>query len=89
MVAAAGLLEKRAATSSSASASRLLIISNRLPITISRSEGDHEWKMSMSSGGLVSALSGLKKNTTFTWIGWPGRRPDVDENHNAVATRQG
>jgi trehalose-6-phosphate synthase len=26
----------------------------------------------MSSGGLVSALSGLKKMMSFTWIGWPG-----------------
>ncbi len=26
----------------------------------------------MSSGGLVSALSGLKKEMAFTWIGWPG-----------------
>ncbi|TFK75092.1 alpha,alpha-trehalose-phosphate synthase TPS1 subunit [Pluteus cervinus] len=26
----------------------------------------------MSSGGLVSALSGFKKSLSFTWIGWPG-----------------
>ncbi|KAL7417205.1 trehalose 6-p synthase [Mrakia frigida] len=26
----------------------------------------------MSSGGLVSALSGCKKTMSFTWIGWPG-----------------
>ncbi|KAL1660754.1 glycosyltransferase family 20 protein [Schizophyllum commune] len=26
----------------------------------------------MSSGGLVSALSGFKKSFNFTWIGWPG-----------------
>ncbi|KAJ1928883.1 Trehalose-6-P synthase/phosphatase complex synthase subunit [Tieghemiomyces parasiticus] len=26
----------------------------------------------MSSGGLVSALDGLAKQMTFTWIGWPG-----------------
>ncbi|KLO17163.1 TPS1 protein, partial [Schizopora paradoxa] len=39
----------------------------------------------MSSGGLVSALSGCKKSMTFTWIGWPGfyipvkDRPIVDK----------
>lgn len=39
----------------------------------------------MSSGGLVSALSGTKKSMTFTWIGWPGfyipskDRPIVDK----------
>lgn len=27
----------------------------------------------MSSGGLVSALSGCKKTMKFTWIGWPGK----------------
>lgn len=27
----------------------------------------------MSSGGLVSALSGCKKKMSFTWIGWPGK----------------
>lgn len=27
----------------------------------------------MSSGGLVSALSGCKKTMSFTWIGWPGK----------------
>lgn len=26
----------------------------------------------MSSGGLVSGLSGLSKSTTFHWFGWPG-----------------
>jgi len=39
----------------------------------------------MSSGGLVSALSGTKKSMSFTWIGWPGfyipekDRPIVDK----------
>ncbi|MCJ1308712.1 Trehalose-6-P synthase/phosphatase complex synthase subunit [Agyrium rufum] len=50
---------------------RLLLISNRLPITIKRSdEGTYDF--SMSSGGLVSGLSGLSKSTTFQWYGWPG-----------------
>lgn len=26
----------------------------------------------MSSGGLVTGLSGLSKTTTFQWYGWPG-----------------
>ena len=51
--------------------SRLLLISNRLPITIKRSE-DGGYDFSMSSGGLVSGLSGLSKSTTFQWYGWPG-----------------
>lgn len=50
---------------------RLLLVSNRLPITIKRSE-DGSYAFSMSSGGLVSGLSGLSKTTTFQWYGWPG-----------------
>ncbi|MCJ1362251.1 Trehalose-6-P synthase/phosphatase complex synthase subunit [Acarospora aff. strigata] len=51
--------------------SRLLLVSNRLPITIKRSE-DGSYDFSMSSGGLVSGLSGLSKTTQFQWYGWPG-----------------
>ncbi|GAB7346673.1 hypothetical protein MBLNU459_g1798t2 [Dothideomycetes sp. NU459] len=50
---------------------RLLLVSNRLPITIKRSE-DGTYDFSMSSGGLVSGLSGLAKTTKFQWYGWPG-----------------
>ncbi|KAK2784620.1 Trehalose-6-P synthase/phosphatase complex synthase subunit [Emmonsiellopsis sp. PD_33] len=56
---------------------RLLLVSNRLPITIKRSD-DGNYEFSMSSGGLVSGLSGLSKSTTFQWYGWPGL--EVPEN---------
>lgn len=55
----------------SAAPARLLMVSNRLPITIKRSE-DGQYSFSMSSGGLVTALSGLSKSTKFSWYGWPG-----------------
>lgn len=49
----------------------LIVVSNRLPITITKdASGNYHFKM--SSGGLVSALSGFKKSLNFTWIGWPG-----------------
>jgi trehalose 6-phosphate synthase len=48
----------------------------------------------MSSGGLVSGLSGLSKSTTFQWYGWPGLEVPEEEiatltsrlkkEHNAV-----
>ncbi|KAL1894098.1 Trehalose-6-P synthase/phosphatase complex synthase subunit [Ceratocystis pirilliformis] len=50
---------------------RLLLLSNRLPITIKKSE-DGGYSFSMSSGGLVTGLSGLSKTTSFQWYGWPG-----------------
>jgi trehalose 6-phosphate synthase len=32
----------------------------------------------MSSGGLVTGISGLAKTTTFQWYGWPGL--EIPEN---------
>ncbi|KZF21875.1 glycosyltransferase family 20 protein [Xylona heveae TC161] len=61
--------------------SRLLLVSNRLPITIKRSD-DGSYDFSMSSGGLVSGLSGLSKATTFQWYGWPGLEVPVDEEQH-------
>lgn len=64
--------------STEGSGGRLLLISNRLPITIKRSD-DGSYAFSMSSGGLVTGLSGLSKTTTFQWYGWPGLEvPDAD-----------
>ncbi|KAJ6577150.1 glycosyltransferase family 20 protein [Mycena capillaripes] len=62
----------------------LIVVSNRLPITITK-DAAGEYHFKMSSGGLVSALSGFKKSLNFTWIGWPGffipvkDRPHVDK----------
>lgn len=82
-----------AASSSSAPASEqdggkqqhLIVVSNRLPVTIkadSKAEGGYTF--SLSSGGLVSALSGAKKTMNFTWIGWPGLSvPPQDEAYIA------
>lgn len=58
-------------SSSSQEGQRLIVVSNRLPVTIKKGD-DGQWSFSMSSGGLVSALSGCKKQMDFTWIGWPG-----------------
>lgn len=48
----------------------LIIVSNRLPLSVKRVDG--EFKSSLSSGGLVTSLSGLTKSTEFRWFGWPG-----------------
>ncbi|PVU88595.1 hypothetical protein BB561_005766 [Smittium simulii] len=50
---------------------RLIVVSNRLPVTITQNGAS--WDISLSSGGLVTALSGLKKEYPFTWVGWPGQ----------------
>lgn len=71
----------------------LLIVSNRLPLSVKRVEGTYQ--STVSSGGLVTSLSGLTKSTEFRWLGWPGlevRDPEdqkkVNESlaeHRAVA----
>lgn len=48
----------------------LLIVSNRLPLSVKRLNDSFEY--SPSSGGLVTSLSGLTKSTSFRWFGWPG-----------------
>lgn len=53
------------------SSKRLIVVSNRLPITVSQ-DPEGKWVFKESSGGLVSALSGLKKEMGFIWVGWPG-----------------
>ncbi|KAH8922502.1 glycosyltransferase family 20 protein [Atractiella rhizophila] len=62
---------------------RLIVIANRLPITITRKDPngstiDEKYEFKMSSGGLVSALAGCKKHVEFTWFGWPGL--EIPEN---------
>lgn len=50
-------------------------------MTISKDDNG-EYHFKMSSGGLVSALSGCKKTMSFTWIGWPGKHiPEADRDH--------
>ena len=49
---------------------RLIIVSNRLPLSVKRQDGT--FKSSLSSGDLVTSLSGLTKSTSFNWFGWPG-----------------
>lgn len=48
----------------------LIIVSNRLPVSVKKVDGTY--RSSLSSGGLVTSLSGLTKSTSFRWFGWPG-----------------
>lgn len=57
----------------------IIVVSNRLPVTITKNSETGEYEYSMSSGGLVTALQGLKKTSTFQWYGWPGLEIPDDE----------
>lgn len=50
---------------------RLLVVSNRLPVTFTRDE-NRNWKGVPGSGGLVTALLPVLRRSGGIWIGWPG-----------------
>ena len=50
---------------------RLVIVSNRLPISAVR-DVDGSLSLQPSSGGLVTALSPALETRGGTWVGWPG-----------------
>ena len=65
----------------------LLVVSNRLPIVLSRD--DHgTWSARAGSGGLVTALVPVLRSRGGVWIGWPGTDSDDPEVERA-ATRAG
>jgi trehalose 6-phosphate synthase/phosphatase len=51
--------------------SRLIIVSNRLPVTINKQEGELIYHP--SAGGLATGLNSLDDSTNKLWVGWPGR----------------
>lgn len=53
---------------------RLIIASNRLPLSIHKH--DRNYEATPSSGGLVTALRGLS-TANYLWLGWPGM--EIDE----------
>lgn len=59
-----------AAAKLGAAARPILVVSNRLPITIQKTPRGHEVRP--SAGGLVSALVPVLRTRGGTWIGWPG-----------------
>ncbi|KAB8239207.1 trehalose-6-phosphate synthase [Aspergillus alliaceus] len=61
----------------------LIIVSNRLPLSVKEENGSY--KSSLSSGGLVTALSGLTKSTNFRWFGWPGKAIEDPEEQKKVS----
>ena len=51
--------------------SRVIIVSNRLPIVLSKDENG-QWTVEPGSGGLVTAMAPVLRNRGGLWIGWPG-----------------
>ena len=66
----------------------LIVVSNRLPVTIKADpKAPGGYTFTGSSGGLVSALGGCKKQMSFTWIGWPGLSVASKEDEEYIEKR--
>ncbi|HSX44075.1 MAG TPA: bifunctional alpha,alpha-trehalose-phosphate synthase (UDP-forming)/trehalose-phosphatase [Candidatus Saccharimonadales bacterium] len=54
--------------------SKLIIISTRLPITVSKSNGQLSY--AQSTGGLATGMASVSKTRDTVWVGWPGIASD-------------
>ena len=57
---------------------RLLVVSNRLPLTLRKAEDGH-WTTERSSGGLASAMNPILRDNGGDWIGWAGSSGEEDQ----------
>ena len=60
---------------------RLLIVSNRLPVTVKLDRGD--FTITRSAGGLATGLRGPHDQSDSLWIGWPGDITRFDATQRA------
>jgi trehalose 6-phosphate synthase/phosphatase len=75
---------------------RLVIVSNRLPFTVTASQGGPQF--TVSSGGLTTGLwsylehgtSGTGEPLDFVWVGWPGATvaPEHEQTVKAYAEKE-
>ena len=49
---------------------RLIIVSNRLPVTVSKIKG--KYVINPSVGGLATGINSLEISNNCKWVGWPG-----------------
>ena len=64
--------------------SKLIIVSNRLPVTVSRAGGKISLRPSV--GGVATGMSSLSEPKERIWFGWPGLADDklTPESQQAV-----
>ncbi len=62
---------------------RLILVSNRLPLSITKRKGKLNFKPSV--GGLATGLSSLYKRKNGLWVGWPGLALKGEEREVARA----
>ncbi len=66
--------------------SRLLIVSNRLPMSIVKRGG--AWRLQRTVGGVVTGLDSFYRTRESLWIGWPGVPKDrVSRRRSSLARK--
>ncbi|WDF80995.1 bifunctional alpha,alpha-trehalose-phosphate synthase (UDP-forming)/trehalose-phosphatase [Mucilaginibacter sp. KACC 22773] len=61
---------------------KTIIVSNRLPVKISKTDSDYN--LSSSEGGLATGLGSIYKQGDNVWIGWPGVEITEQEDKDTV-----
>lgn len=61
---------------------KLIIVSNRLPVTIDRADGNLIYYP--SAGGLATGLNSLDESLDRKWVGWPGKAIKDDWEREAI-----
>lgn len=64
--------------------SRVLIVSNRLPVTVHRT--DAEFRLEPSAGGLATGLRSPHARGNGWWIGWPGLAETLSDREREALT---
>ena len=72
-------------STSAANAGRVLILSNRLPVSVKRAGG--EIRVEPSAGGLATGLSGVHQAAGSLWIGWPGHSEQLTAEESESLAR--
>ncbi len=67
--------------------SQTIIVSNRLPVSVKKTNGRFEYYP--SSGGLATAMASFAKRRGSLWIGWPGIVSDElsEEDERSIARK--
>ncbi len=55
---------------------KLIVVSNRLPVTLTHDGA--AWMTKASSGGLATAMEPILRGTGGVWIGWAGDDGTID-----------
>jgi hypothetical protein len=65
---------------------RLIVVSNRLPLTLRKTDGG--WNTERSSGGLARAMNPLLRKGGGNWIGWAGDSEDEDKERREAVLKE-